>query len=331
MIPTEYKIDREKNQLILKEEAYPKEGYFLKLIENGVVDGILPLERRKIDEKTEYYWDGTGKQSLKSFLEEGSIDTEELKDILEKLWEVIKRGESYLLKSEDYILSEDAIFIDTTDFSVFLCYLPGRTVDAKKQWHSFTEYLMNVADHRKEDMVLYVYSLYRGARQPNGVTESLIHGMERRWKKEIKTEEREAITEQDRVSKPLPSSYPVFQEEREENDGVMQPVPMVQQAWKEFMGRIESEEIEEAYPKKFYWIAAAFGLIGAVAGILGLVLWHPEPLQAGGYLLIICALCVYGISRVFSPQNKEARIEREVGLITTGAKGQKIFEWERQE
>jgi hypothetical protein len=43
MIPTEYKIDREKNHLILKEEAYPKEGYFLKLIENGVVDGILPL------------------------------------------------------------------------------------------------------------------------------------------------------------------------------------------------------------------------------------------------------------------------------------------------
>lgn len=311
MIKTEYRRDMGKNYLIFQSGTELEEGYFLKLVQNGSIDGILPLEIRTVDGKKECYCDVTGKQSLRTALERGGIDKEQLEEILKGIQAIIKKGEAYLLQLEDYVLSVETIFLGLLDFSIYLCYLPGYKVSMEDKWKDFTQYLMNTVDYKKEDTVLYVYNLYKAARQPGGFTEEL-------WRKE--KGEKEAAEEK--------------QEEGFEGQRQIQAfVP-------EFEERIEEDEQVEAYPGKIYMAGAVTIAAAIAAAVIGLFIWRPGRVQAGAYLLVLGALCAYVLGRLFSGENKEARIERQVEFIPAeeekwgteaSVKSDGVYKWQSQE
>lgn len=284
MIKTEYKRDMGRNYLIFQEEIKLTEGYFLKLLQNSSIEGILPLEIKMIDEERECYWDITGKQSLKMIFERGGVDKELLKEVLEKILKVIKRGEAYLLRPEDYILTSETIFLDISDFSLYLCYIPGYQKPMNEKWKEFTEYLMNAVNYKEEDMVLFIYGLYKAARRPEGF-EGAFFAMEQG----------------------LPEERP------EPYKPGRQPETEIKMS--EFEERIEEDRIEEFYPKKIYFFAVGiiFAAFLATMGIL--FLWRPGRIQAGAVVFFGGAVVLYSLGRLFSYENKEERIEHQIEFI----------------
>lgn len=312
MIKTEYKRDMERNYVILREEVCLEKGYFLKLLQNNSIEGILPLELRTIDTEIECFWEITGKQSLKMIIERGGIDKEFLEEIIEKLHGAIKNGENYLLKQEDYVLSSETIFLDKRDFSLYLCYVPGYQKTMEEQWKEFTEYLMNAVDYKKEDLVLYVYGLYKAARQPEGFCNPI-------YENKNETEFKRT------VSKEVAFEQSGFDAAKEE--------PIASSFMPEFEERIETDETIEKYPKKLYFLAALLTLAGLVVAAAGLYVLQPEPLQAGAFIMIVGAITIYGGSRLFSPENKELEFCHQVEYVPASEEkvSDGVFEWEKQE
>lgn len=307
MIKTECQRDMGRNYLIFREEIALEEGYFLKLVQNSPIEGILPLEIRTVDGRKECYCDITGKQSLKTAFDRGSMDKTQLEEILGGIQKIIKRGEEYLLRQEDYVLSAETIFLDFSDFSLYLCYIPGYKKPMEEKWKEFTEYLMNAVDYKKEDTVLFVYSLYKAARQEGGLPEEF-HWQKKEEKKEWQKEPEESPL----TRKQIRTSVPEFEE------------------------RIEEDEQVEVYPQKIYLMAAATIFATAVAALAGLFLWRPDAVRAGAYLLILGSLCIYVLGRLFSRENKESKIERQVEFIPAeeeqqGWEQDQVFEWRSQE
>lgn len=298
MAEVEYKRDMGRNYMFLREEISLEEGYFLKLLQNSTIKGILPLEIRTVNAGRECAWDVTGKQSLKAVFEGGGTDKAFLEEIIGKIQEVIKRGEEYLLRPEDYILAAETIFLDRLDFSLYLCYVPGYQCPMEKKWRDFTEYLMNVADYKNEDMILYVYGLYKSARQPEGFSSP-------QPVQPVQLERRERIERPQRIRTEMP----------------------------EFEERIEEDEIIEKYPVKNYIMAAGMIMAGLFAAGLLLFLWRPQPVQALALLVMVGAVTAYLCSRLFLPEKKEARLKHHLEYVPVkDSLGEEpVFEWERQE
>lgn len=328
MIKTEYRRDMGKNYMIFREETQLEEGYFLKLLLNSKIEGLLPLEVRMIDGCRECCYDVTGKQSLKGVFERGGLEREQLEEILGRLKKIIKDGEEYLLQPEDYVLEPEAMFLDLSDFSLYLCYFPGYKKPMEEKWRRFTEYLMNIADDRNEDTVLYVYSLYKGAREDGGFAEK-IPG-ERRdtdWRDAERRDTERKVIERGDMDR---------RDTDRRDTGRREADRRVRAAVPDFEERIEEETQVEVYPKKIYVLAAGLILSGVIAALAGLFFRRPAPMQAGAYLLIIGAVIVYGLYRLFSPERKETRIDREVEFIPAEEVYEKedsdaVFQWERQE
>lgn len=301
----EYKRDMGRNYIVFSEGIELSEGYFLKLIQNGQVKGILPLEVRTVDGKKECFCDITGKQALHTVFGQSGIDRGQLEEILQKIQKIIKDGEEYLLKPEDYVLTAESIFLDLSDFSIFLCYLPGYQKPMEEKWKEFTEYPMNVADYKKEDTVLYVYSLYKAARQPGGFME--LFPAKQQELNMYRKEESFRRTELAGKAELFTEPEPFFKREPEKRK-IYTNIP-------EFEERIEEDETVEKYPLKIYLPTAAVVAVSIAAAAAGLFLWRPGVVQAGAYLFVLGAVCVYAVSRLFSPENKETRVEHRVEFV----------------
>lgn len=298
MAEIEYRREMGRNYVIFREECSIEEGYFLKLLQTSTIQGILPLQIRTVNTGRECFWDVTGKQSLKTVLESGGMDRAFLEELIEKLQEVIKRGEEYLLRPEDYVLCAEMIFLDRMDFSLSLCYIPGYQCSMEKKWKDFTEYLMNVVDYKNEAMVLYVYGLYKSARQP-GEFDSFLQPV------------------QSQPESPGRSEGSLRTERREP----------------EFEERIEEDRTVEKYPVKSYVMAAAVAAGGLLAAGAGLFLWRPQPMQSAALLLMIAAVTAYVCSRLFLPDKKEVRLQHQIEYVPAGKEREEepVFEWEQQE
>lgn len=322
MIKAEYRTDMGKNYLTIENETEPEDGYFLRLLMNNKIEGLLPVELRVIDGRRECCYDVTGKQPLKGIFERGAVDLEQLKEILEGIKAAVKRGEEYLLQPEGYVLEPDTIFVDLKDFSLFLCYLPGYRIPMEEKWKAFTGYLMNAVDYRKEETVLYVYSLYKNARQGDGFwQESFCSPEEIRPSREMDDRKGRDEGQMDEIS--------TGKESREKSLGRRQ----IRTCIPEFEERIEEEMEVEVYPVRCY-VSAAFTMALGAGGVAAvLFLWRPGPVQAGILLLLTSGIIIYRLAELFSPERKETRLEKQVEFIPAKeeAEGREpAFTWESQ-
>lgn len=326
---TEYRRDMGKNYMVFQEIPEVEEGYFLKLIQSGQVEGLLPLEVRVVDGKKECLFDVTGKQALKTVFERSGIDKGQLEVVLQKIQRRMKTGEEYLLKSEDFVLTPESIFLDLSDFSIFLCYLPGYQKRMEDKWKEFTEYLMSIADDRKEETILYVYRLYKAAREPDGFIEVLreLSEMEEGFGKPDRFGKMESFEKPEGAGKSerFEKSDFLGKQERFENLERREGTEEAEGFWQrerrsysripEFEERIEEDETVEEYPLKIYILTAVTVLAGVLAAAAGLFLWRPGAVQAGAYLFILGAVCIYVVSRLFSPEHKEPRVKHQVEFV----------------
>ena len=84
-----YKRDLNSNYMILSEERVPEDHYEVRMITENRIYGLLPCVCQEKTDRTEYYYEITGRQSMGLLYERRKLDCKQLKAFLRELERVL--------------------------------------------------------------------------------------------------------------------------------------------------------------------------------------------------------------------------------------------------
>ncbi len=170
----EYKKDLRHNYMVIeKDETANPEQYCIRILENQSIQGILPFEQRRLDNKVFYYYEITAKQSMANILDKTVLSYDSIKQLFHGILDVLEIAYEYLLPEDDFVLSPEHIYREVVTNKPMLCFLPGFATDIKKQINILLEFLMNKVDYNEKEAVLLVYQLYAVSREEEFTFEQL--------------------------------------------------------------------------------------------------------------------------------------------------------------
>lgn len=175
MFIEEYKKDLNRNYLVFSEnEEQEMEQDGLQMLLQNDIRGVLRLEQRSIDNKSQYYYDVTGMQKLSELCRMQKLRKKELTNLLLGIANILEQGTVYFLEGDGFILNPEYIYVKTSAFrntggngvrlkenGIRLCYYPGKSEDAGEQLNHLLEYLINQIDYKDEEAVAQIYELYQ--------------------------------------------------------------------------------------------------------------------------------------------------------------------------
>lgn len=173
MVEAEFKKDMYGNYMVIKAQEGQELTYSLKMLLNNKIKGILNLDIHVADNKMEFQYDITSKQTIIAYVEHNQLGFEQLKTILMGIFFSIEQGKEFLLRENDFILTPEYIFIQSPNLEVDLCYFVGYSQDVNRQVSSLLEFLMNKVDYTDEKAVVMIYGLYKLSKENNSVLEQL--------------------------------------------------------------------------------------------------------------------------------------------------------------
>lgn len=136
------------------------------------IDGLLHVDILKKDDRKICNYRIEGKQTLSSFCEGKKLKADMLRKLLNRILRTIINGHEFMLTEEDYILSEDMIYVDA-GLNAFLVYYSGYSHPFSEQIGSLASFLMNTVDYHDEKAVLMVYTFYMKTNEPDCKVESV--------------------------------------------------------------------------------------------------------------------------------------------------------------
>lgn len=141
-----FENDGEKSRLVLEMDGnIPVIEFQVDMVRNNQIPGLLPLEMRRADDKTQLYYDVTGKWRLKDILDNREFSGSEFTALVEKFIQTLIGSEAYLLDLSQFVMDEEHIFLDGK-MEPLLIYLPVR--GAQNIHERFKDMLMQLIVYR---------------------------------------------------------------------------------------------------------------------------------------------------------------------------------------
>jgi len=163
MLQPEYKKDAYKSYMVLKEEQ-GKADYSMKMLANNRIKGFLELEIRFIDERKDYYYDVTEKQTMDLMFRKTALGEKQIKSILTEIIGTIKRSRDYLLLEDNFVLNPEYIYMNLDTSQINLVYFSGYEERVGEQLLRLIEYMMDKVDYKDKAAVYLIYGIYKVCR-----------------------------------------------------------------------------------------------------------------------------------------------------------------------
>lgn len=219
-----YKRDLNSNYMILTEEMPGEEGYEVRMVTENRIYGFLPCVKQCHADRTEYYYEITGRQSLELLYERRKLNFGHLKGLLRELLRILEAAKEYLLDPDHLILSPECIYLHARSEKLSVCYYPGFKKEIQESFLELAEYLLGKLDKSDMEGIEFGYELYQSALEPNFSLVELLH--------RHTDEEKEAVNEDS-----FPVSSVSVQEEVLEKTG----------SWKNFFKKKSRQNMLEDY------------------------------------------------------------------------------------
>lgn len=162
-----YKRDLNSNYMILTEDRKEVESYEVRMITENRIHGLLPCVSQKHEQKTEYYYEITGRQSMRLLYERRKMTYEELLELLRDMQRVMEAAAEYLLNPDRFLLDPEYIYMDTRSEKVYLCYDPEQEIPIRDSFLNLAEYFLGKLDKSDGAGIEFGYDLYQRALEPN--------------------------------------------------------------------------------------------------------------------------------------------------------------------
>lgn len=147
------------SHMIVEQRADLKE-WEEQMAAHAAADHLMFAERVRENEKTNLWYDITGKQSLDVILETRELKYDFLCELLSAFCSVVESVENILLVPDGLLLVPECIFRDGRTQKLFFCYYPGNEQHLPEAFASLLEYLLARLDHGDERAVTLAYGIY---------------------------------------------------------------------------------------------------------------------------------------------------------------------------
>lgn len=156
-----YKRTPNQNYMIIEGE-WVDVGYEEKMLQENSVDVLLGFYTMEMNGYLQFWYDISGKKSLRDFLEQEGVSEENLYLIFHGISEAYNRLSEYLIREEGIFMDPDTVFLECKkkEVCVFLCYCPLPHCDFLEQLRNIMRYIIAAVDHRQQKVTELCYELF---------------------------------------------------------------------------------------------------------------------------------------------------------------------------
>lgn len=169
---TFYKNDLKRAFLILETEEGEKEDYQIVMLQENDIEGLLKTDVRYVDNRSDYYYDISGKTSFKALHEKIHLNCDEMKNLVNDLLQTMRNVHRYMLDGANILLDPEYIFCEKDKY--YFCYYPSSEQDIKKEFHSLTEFFVREVNYNDEEGVHLAYTLHKSTMEDNYSIEEIM-------------------------------------------------------------------------------------------------------------------------------------------------------------
>ena len=169
---TYYKNDLSKAYMILEGENTEKEDYQVVMLKENDVAGILKMDVRYIDNRSQYYYDISGKTSLKNLHEKKNLSLDNMQTLVNDLLLAIQNAQRYMLESRCILLEPKYIYCEKDRY--YFCFYPPCELDMTEEFHKLTEFFVREVNYQDEEGVHFAYTLHKSTMEENYTIEEII-------------------------------------------------------------------------------------------------------------------------------------------------------------
>ena len=169
---TYYKNNLKQTQLILEGEEQEAVEYEIFMLRDNEVPGLLKTEVRYLDNQNQYYYDISGKTSLKTCYEKATMSYQEMKGLVLCLLDTVQSVQNYMLDENSILLEPEFIFKDKEIY--YFCYYFSNSRDIKQAFHELTEFFVQQVDYKDEEGVRFAYTLHKATMDENYSIEQIM-------------------------------------------------------------------------------------------------------------------------------------------------------------
>ena len=173
MMVAEYKRNYNHSYMILEDDEN-RTNYEEKMLLHNNLRSLLVLEIMTSDEKKQYWYDITGRESLKNYLDYENLGFEEMETLFQYLIYSIKETEEYLLDPGHILLSIDGIFFDRNTKTPLFAYFPFEENTFQDSMREFIEELLRSMNHDDTLFVSAMYEIYEKVLGENFTIDELL-------------------------------------------------------------------------------------------------------------------------------------------------------------
>lgn len=169
---TYYKNDLKRAYMIIECEAEEMEDYQIIMLKENEIPGILKTDLRFVDNKSQYYYDISGKTSFKMLHEKINLTLEDMKGLVNELLQAINTLKKYMLDEKCILLEPEYIFCEGEKY--YFCYYPSCEQNIGEEFHRLTEFFVREVNYRDEEGVHFAYTLHKATMEENYSIEEIM-------------------------------------------------------------------------------------------------------------------------------------------------------------
>lgn len=178
------KIDYQRNldaaYLILEEEKLYEEDYQMHMLKENHISGLLPISGSGDGGKSRYYYDISGKASMKAMYEKRRMGYEEVRGFTEQLLLTVREVKNHLLDENGLFLAPEVVYCENGRY--FFCFVPCSRRALTEEFHVLTEFLVSQADYGDRAGVLLACELHKVSLEENYSLENVREALAKDWK-----------------------------------------------------------------------------------------------------------------------------------------------------
>lgn len=177
--------------MVIYGSCMAKNDYRTIMFKKNKLNRFLELKINYIDNKPEYYYEISSRQSLKHLSDCKKLVYEDIYTIVSGIKEAVCELERYLLNAECIILEPDKIFLNPINMKPEFCYNPENNQEIIEGVRELFRFFLNAIDSSDKKTVEFTYEIYCKSMQENFNIDSL-------FEKEKKAEAEKILEESER-------------------------------------------------------------------------------------------------------------------------------------
>lgn len=155
-----YQKDMKKNYMVIEAMDSSQEEYCIRMIQKNKIPGVLPFEKRRVDQSVFYYYDISGKQNLEILWSKMKLDYKTIYGVISDITNTLFCCYDYLLDGDSFVITPNLIFYDLTKQEYNITYVIHHKKDIKNQLCELIEYFMNLVDYEDKEAVYFIYQVH---------------------------------------------------------------------------------------------------------------------------------------------------------------------------